>query len=72
MEIRKTPFRRTAAAALACLLLSLCPGAATGADTSRENCTAERLSHSNIMVLMVECDVDWNDIVKELANRRKS
>lgn len=51
MEIRKTPFRRTAAAALACLLLSFCPGAATGADTSRENCTAERLSHSNIMVL---------------------
>ncbi|MCR4840028.1 MAG: bifunctional phosphoribosyl-AMP cyclohydrolase/phosphoribosyl-ATP diphosphatase HisIE [Lachnospiraceae bacterium] len=25
----------------------------------------------HVMVLMAECDVDWNDITRELANRRK-
>jgi len=24
----------------------------------------------HLMVLMVECNVDWNDIVRELAHRR--
>ena len=50
----------------------------TDITIAAKNPDAEELKYEiadylyHLMVLMVECDVDWNDIVKELANRRKS
>ena len=59
-------------------ILKKCGEEATEITIAAKNPDAEELKYEiadylyHLMVLMVECDVDWNDIVKELANRRKS
>jgi len=59
-------------------ILKKCGEEATEICIAAKNPDAEELKYEiadylyHLMVLMVECDVDWNDIVKELANRRKS
>ena len=58
-------------------ILKKCGEEATEITIAAKNPDAEELKYEiadylyHLMVLMVECDVDWNDIVKELANRRK-
>lgn len=59
-------------------ILKKCGEEATEITIAAKNPDAEELKYEiadylyHLMVLMAECDVDWNDIVKELANRRKS
>ncbi len=59
-------------------ILKKCGEEATEITIAAKNPDKEELKYEiadylyHLMVLMVECDVDWNDIVKELANRRKS
>lgn len=59
-------------------ILKKCGEEATEITIAAKNPDAEELKYEiadylyHLMVLMVECDVEWNDIVKELANRRKS
>ena len=59
-------------------ILKKCGEEATEITIAAKNPNAEELKYEiadylyHLMVLMVECGVDWNDIVKELANRRKS
>ncbi len=59
-------------------ILKKCGEEATEITIAAKNPDAEELKYEiadylyHLMVLMVECDLDWNDIVKELANRRKS
>lgn len=59
-------------------ILKKCGEEATEITIAAKNPDAEELKYEiadylyHLMVLMVECDVDWNDITKELANRRKS
>lgn len=59
-------------------ILKKCGEEATEIIIAAKNPNAEELKYEiadylyHLMVLMVECGVDWNDIVKELANRRKS
>ena len=59
-------------------ILKKCGEEATEIVIAAKNPDAEELKYEiadylyHLMVLMAECDVDWNDIVKELANRRKS
>lgn len=58
-------------------ILKKCGEEATEITIAAKNPDAEELKYEiadylyHLMVLMAECDVDWNDIVKELANRRK-
>ncbi len=58
-------------------ILKKCGEEATEIIIAAKNPDAEELKYEiadymyHLMVLMAECDVDWNDIVKELANRRK-
>ena len=58
-------------------ILKKCGEEATEIAIAAKNPDAEELKYEiadylyHLMVLMAECDVDWNDIVKELANRRK-
>ncbi len=58
-------------------ILKKCGEEATEIVIAAKNPDAEELKYEiadylyHLMVLMVECDVDWNDIVKELANRRQ-
>nr|WP_297939359.1 phosphoribosyl-ATP diphosphatase [uncultured Lachnoclostridium sp.] len=53
-----------------------CGEEATEIVIAAKNPEAEELKYEisdflyHMMVLMVECGVDWNDITKELANRR--
>lgn len=57
-------------------ILKKCGEEATEIVIAAKNPEAEELKYEicdflyHMMVLMVECDVDWNDIVKELVNRR--
>jgi len=59
-------------------ILKKCGEEATEITIAAKNPDKEELKYEiadymyHLMVLMVECDVDWNDIVKELANRRTS
>ncbi|MBR5666794.1 MAG: bifunctional phosphoribosyl-AMP cyclohydrolase/phosphoribosyl-ATP diphosphatase HisIE [Lachnospiraceae bacterium] len=59
-------------------ILKKCGEEATEITIAAKNPDREELKYEiadylyHLMVLMVECDVDWNDIVKELSNRRKS
>ena len=59
-------------------ILKKCGEEATEITIAAKNPDREELKYESadylyhLMVLMVECDVDWNDIVKELSNRRKS
>ncbi len=59
-------------------ILKKCGEEATEITIAAKNPDAEELKYEiadylyHLMVLMAECDLDWNDIVKELANRRKS
>lgn len=59
-------------------ILKKCGEEATEIVIAAKNPDAEELKYEiadylyHLMVLMVECGLDWNDIVKELANRRKS
>lgn len=58
-------------------ILKKCGEEATEITIAAKNPDAEELKYEiadylyHLMVLMAECDLDWNDIVKELANRRK-
>lgn len=58
-------------------ILKKCGEEATEIIIAAKNPDAEELKYEiadfmyHLMVLMAECDLDWNDIVKELANRRK-
>ncbi len=58
-------------------ILKKCGEESTEIIIAAKNPDAEELKYEiadylyHLMVLMAECDVDWNDIVKELANRRK-
>lgn len=57
-------------------ILKKCGEEATEIVIAAKNPEAEELKYEisdflyHMMVLMVECGVDWNDIMKELANRR--
>jgi len=57
-------------------ILKKCGEEATEIVIAAKNPEAEELKYEisdflyHMMVLMVECDVDWNDIMKELARRR--
>lgn len=57
-------------------ILKKCGEEATELVIAAKNPEAEELKYEisdflyHMMVLMVECGVDWNDIMKELANRR--
>lgn len=57
-------------------ILKKCGEEATEIVIAAKNPEAEELKYEisdflyHMMVLMVECNVDWNDIMKELANRR--
>ena len=57
-------------------ILKKCGEEATEIVIAAKNPEAEELKYEisdflyHMMVLMVECGVDWNDITKELANRR--
>lgn len=57
-------------------ILKKCGEEATEIVIAAKNPDAEELKYEisdflyHLMVLMVECGLDWNDIVKELANRR--
>lgn len=57
-------------------ILKKCGEEATEIVIAAKNPNAEELKYEisdflyHLMVLMVECGLDWNDIVKELANRR--
>lgn len=59
-------------------ILKKCGEEATEITIAAKNPDAEELKYEiadylyHLMVLMVECGLDWNDVVKELANRRKS
>lgn len=58
-------------------ILKKCGEEATEIIIAAKNPDSEELKYEiadflyHLMVLMAECDLDWNDIVKELANRRK-
>ena len=57
-------------------ILKKCGEEATEMVIAAKNPDAEELKYEiadflyHMMVLMAECDLDWNDIVKELVNRR--
>ncbi len=57
-------------------ILKKCGEEATEIIIAAKNPNAEELKYEiadylyHLMVLMVECDLDWDDIVNELANRR--
>ena len=57
-------------------ILKKCGEEATEIVIAAKNPDAEELKYEisdflyHLMVLMAECNLDWNDIVKELANRR--
>ncbi len=57
-------------------ILKKCGEEATEIIIAAKNPDAEELKYEiadflyHMMVLMVECDLDWNDVMKELANRR--
>ncbi|SFR96163.1 bifunctional phosphoribosyl-AMP cyclohydrolase/phosphoribosyl-ATP diphosphatase HisIE [Anaeromicropila populeti] len=57
-------------------ILKKCGEEATEIVIAAKNPEAEELKYEiadflyHMMVLMVECNLDWNDILKELANRR--
>jgi phosphoribosyl-ATP pyrophosphohydrolase/phosphoribosyl-AMP cyclohydrolase len=57
-------------------ILKKCGEEATEIVIAAKNPDAEELKYEiadflyHMMVLMAECDLDWNDIVKELVNRR--
>lgn len=58
-------------------ILKKCGEEATEIVIAAKNPDAEELKYEiadflyHMMVLMAECDLDWNDIVKELVNRRQ-
>lgn len=58
-------------------ILKKCGEESTEIIIAAKNPDAEELKYEiadylfHLSVLMVECDVDWNDIMRELANRRK-
>jgi len=57
-------------------ILKKCGEEATEITIAAKNPEAEELRYEiadylyHLMVLMAECDLDWNDVVKELAHRR--
>lgn len=58
-------------------ILKKCGEEATEIVIAAKNPNAEELKYEiadflyHLMVLMAECDLDWNDVVKELASRRQ-
>ncbi len=58
-------------------ILKKCGEEATEIVIAAKNPDAEELKYEiadflyHLMVLMAECDLDWQDIVKELVNRRQ-
>ena len=57
-------------------ILKKCGEEATEIVIAAKNPDSEELKYEiadflyHMMVLMVECDIDWSDITKELVNRR--